>query len=87
MLFSHVLVKCDVSIFNMYVLCTNHNMFQQEVKGLFIRFSKNCLTPPLLLKLTTNLWIVADFCLNYLPPPPAIWELGSRGWGAVDIGF
>lgn len=39
-LFSHVLVKCDVSIFNMYVLCTNHNMFQQEVKGLFIRFSK-----------------------------------------------
>ena len=26
--------------FNMYVLCTNHIMFQQKVKGLFIRSSK-----------------------------------------------
>lgn len=25
---------------NVYVLCTNHIMFQQKVKGLFIRFSK-----------------------------------------------
>lgn len=50
----------------------------------FLYVSLNCLTPPLLLKLTTNLWVVVDFCLNYLP---TIWELRSRGWGAVDIDF
>lgn len=50
----------------------------------FLYVSLNCLTPPLLLKLTTNLWVVVDFCLNYLP---TIWELRSRGWSAVNIDF
>lgn len=51
---------------NMYVLCTNHILFQQKGKGLFIRSSK--LTPPLLLKPTTNLWVVVDFRLHSFPP-------------------
>lgn len=42
-------------------------MFQQQVKGLFIRSST--LTPPLLLKPTVNLWAVADFHLHSFPPP------------------
>lgn len=51
----------------MYVLCTNRIMFQQKVKGLFIRSSKLFDSAPLL-KLTMNLWAVVGFHLDCLPP-------------------
>lgn len=34
----------------------------------FLYVPLNCLTPPLLLKVTVNLWVVVDFRLDCFPP-------------------
>lgn len=71
----------------MYVLCTNHIMFQQTVKGLFIRSSKLFDSAPLL-KLTTNLWAVVGFHLDsFLPHKEAAKGNSIDSWCSRHEGF
>jgi hypothetical protein len=57
----------------------------------FLYVSLNCLTPPLLLKLTTNLWVVVNFFFLSIVYPlsenqevGAMWGRQTKVFGAVD---
>ena len=61
-LFSHVLVKCDASIFFLICMCYAQTIScSSQKEKVFLYVPLNCLTPPLLLNPTTKLWAVDSF--------------------------